>query len=229
MMEQMKVSTSDVHLRYLYGCEGDVQPDNTLRFRRGVDAYNVDAYNVDGRPILSINDTGYVWVADTPEAEPIAKHWNDDKLLMRVTRRKLEQNCMRHLKNLKEYETLQFKAAPPPDVYMFSIEAKVKNNLVLSCLATGFYPKDIVLKITRNRRVLTVEDGLMSTGVRPNEDDTFQRRDSVEILKSNLSTYRCEIIHAASGLSVTEVWGQKLLLVFPHLSFLFCGRSIPFS
>ncbi|KAK2830872.1 hypothetical protein Q5P01_018803 [Channa striata] len=77
-----------------------------------------------------------------------------------------------------------------------------------------FYPKDIVLYIRRNGRALTPEDGLITSGVRPNHDDTYQRRDSVEILRSDVSTYTCEVIHRATNVYVNEVWDQKL----PHTS-----------
>ncbi|KAK2830871.1 hypothetical protein Q5P01_018802 [Channa striata] len=70
---------------------------------------------------------------------------------------------------------------------------------MLTCLATGFYPKDIVLYIRRNGRALTPEDGLTTSGVRPNHDDTYQRRDSVEILRSDVSNYTCEFSHEATG------------------------------
>lgn len=98
----------------------------------------------------------------------------------------------------------------PPEVFLFSKNAKVETNVILTCLATGFYPKDITLRIRRNDRFLTRQDGVFSSGVRPNEDDTFQRRDSVEILRSDMSTYTCEVIHSASGVHVTRAWGTSL-------------------
>ncbi|XP_069024782.1 H-2 class I histocompatibility antigen, Q10 alpha chain-like isoform X1 [Embiotoca jacksoni] len=202
LIKRMRQNESDIHvLQWMHGCEGQTQPDGSLKFHRGMDMYNYDA-----RPFLSFDDAHQVWVAPTDEALTTKRKWDNVPVLKEYTKGYLEKECMDWLKKFMTYSNSQMKKASPPDVYVFSMEAKVKNNLVLSCLATGFYPKDIVLKITRNHRVLTREDGLMSTGVRPNEDDTFQRRDSVEILKSDLSTYSCEIIHAASGLNVTKVW-----------------------
>uniref|UniRef100_A0A3P9DP61 Ig-like domain-containing protein n=1 Tax=Maylandia zebra TaxID=106582 RepID=A0A3P9DP61_9CICH len=79
--------------------------------------------------------------------------------------------------------------------------AKVETNLILTCLATGFYPKDIIVRIRRNGRVLTAVDGLTSSDVLPNDDETFQRRDHVEILKSDLSKFSCEVFHEATGVN----------------------------
>lgn len=96
---------------------------------------------------------------------------------------------------------------------MYTSDAKVDTNIVLTCFATGFYPKDIFLFIRREGRVLKEEDGLVSSGTRPNEDDTYQRKDSVEIVKTDMSTYTCEIIHEASGMKVLKQWGKTSLYV----------------
>ncbi|XP_017162853.1 beta-2-microglobulin-like, partial [Poecilia reticulata] len=96
-----------------------------------------------------------------------------------------------------------------PEVYLFTRKAKVGANTILTCLATGFYPKDITLQIKRNGRVLTIEDGLKTSGVLPNEDDTFQRKDYVEILKSDASTYTCKVIHPASKMHVEKNWDHN--------------------
>ncbi|XP_013770652.1 RLA class I histocompatibility antigen, alpha chain 11/11-like [Pundamilia nyererei] len=94
----------------------------------------------------------------------------------------------------------------PPEVFVFAKKAKVETNLILTCLATGFYLKDIVVRIRRNGRVLTSDDGLTSSGVLPNNDETFQKRESVEILKSDLSKFSCEVVHEATGVNVTKTW-----------------------
>lgn len=101
-----------------------------------------------------------------------------------------------------------FPSSAPPVVHLFTRKAKVETNTILTCLATGFFPKDITLHIKRNSRVLTKEDGLVTTGVRPNEDDTFQRKDHVEILKTDVSTFTCEVNHPASKLQIERKWGE---------------------
>ncbi|MEQ2202220.1 hypothetical protein XENOCAPTIV_028052, partial [Xenoophorus captivus] len=94
----------------------------------------------------------------------------------------------------------------PPKVHLFTRTAKADTNIILTCLATGFYPKDIIMQIRRNGRVLNKDDGVETTEVRPNNDGTFQKKDHVEILKSDVSTYTCEVNHPASGLHVEEKW-----------------------
>ncbi|XP_024118274.2 uncharacterized protein LOC112139674, partial [Oryzias melastigma] len=103
-----------------------------------------------------------------------------------------------------------FVFSASPEIHVFTTKAKQSSNVVLTCHATGFYPKEITLNIRRNGRILNKEDGVMSTGVRPNHDDTFQRRDYVEILRSDTAKYTCEIFHPGSGIHVNKTWDYRL-------------------
>lgn len=103
--------------------------------------------------------------------------------------------------------------APPTVDVIGSRKARAADTLLLSCLATGFPLKHVVLEIRRNGRTLAREDGVTSSGVRPNEDDTFQRRDSVEVLESDDGNFTCVLRHHASGLHVETLWGEAALWV----------------
>ncbi|XP_038581793.1 BOLA class I histocompatibility antigen, alpha chain BL3-6-like [Micropterus salmoides] len=202
---RMRQNDSDVHvLHWMSGCEGDMQPNGSITFHRGKDIYSYD-----GNDFLSFDDTNKVWVAVTEAAIRTKEKWNN-QVLIEVTRQYLENECMDSLSKFVGYEQTQLQTAPPPEVFMFSKETTVESKVMLTCLATGFYPKDIILNIKRNCRVLTKEDGVFYFGVRPNEDDTFQRRDSVEILRSDTSTFTCEVTHPASRLHVQKEWDHKL-------------------
>lgn len=97
-------------------------------------------------------------------------------------------------------------------MFVFSREANVQTNIVLTCMATGFSSINTIIQIKRDGRVLTKGDGVQSSGVRPNGDGTYQQRDQVEIPKLDESEYTCEVIHESSDLHETRVWGKKLLL-----------------
>ncbi|KAL3984454.1 hypothetical protein ACER0C_016079 [Sarotherodon galilaeus] len=203
LMERMRQneSTTPHVLQWMHGCEGETQPDGTLKFVSGMDMYNYD-----GDDFLSFNDREGVWVAPTPEALPTKRKWDGVQVLKEYTKGYLENECIDWLSKFVTYGQQQLKKKSPPDVYVFAKKAKVEANLVLTCLATGFYPKDIIVRIRRNGRVLTADDGLMTSEVLPNNDETFQRREYVEILKSDVSEFSCEVIHEATDVHVLKKW-----------------------
>ncbi|XP_047461018.1 H-2 class I histocompatibility antigen, Q10 alpha chain-like isoform X6 [Mugil cephalus] len=202
LMKRMRQNDTDVHvLQWMHGCEGEEGTDGSLQFQRGMDMYNYD-----GNDFLSFDDANAVWVAPTDAAVPTKRKWDEVQVLKEYTKGYLENECMDWLGKFRSYGENQIRQASPPEVFVFVRNAKVETNVILTCLATGFYPKDIVLNIKRNSRILTREDGVETSGVRPNEDDTFQRKDSVEIKTSDKSDYSCEVIHAASETYVKKSW-----------------------
>ncbi|XP_053190802.1 class I histocompatibility antigen, F10 alpha chain-like [Scomber japonicus] len=206
LIKRMNQTNDDLHvLQWMVGCVGETWSHGTIKFFRGVYMYNYDARN-----FLSFDDARSVWVATADIAVPTKRKWDPDQDLKEKTKGYLEKECIDWLDKFKVYGKKQMEAAPPPDVYIFTKKTRIESNLMLSCLATGFYPKDIILNIKRNDRILTREDGLISSGVRPNGDDTFQRRDSVEILKGDIASFTCEVIHKASRLFVEKSWNHKV-------------------
>lgn len=206
LMDRMRQNETDIHvLQWMHGCEGDIQPDGKLKFVRGMDMYSYDGDN-----FLSFDDTNSVWVAPNNAALETKRKWDNVQVLKEYTKGYLENECMDWLTKFMSYGEEQLRNASKPEIHLLAKSSKVQTNVILTCLATGFLPKDITLQIKRNNRIVEIEDGLKSSGVRPNQDDTFQRRDSVEILKSDTSTYTCKIIHVASGVNVETSWDHKV-------------------
>ncbi|XP_062292294.1 H-2 class I histocompatibility antigen, Q9 alpha chain-like [Scomber scombrus] len=205
LKKRMNQTDDDLHvLQWMVGCEGvTTGSDGIIKFVRGVNMFNYD-----GQDFLYFDDANSVWVAATDIAVPTKRKWDQDQGLKEKTKGYLENECIDWLSNFMVYGNKQ--AASPPDVYVLTKKTRIESNLTLSCLATGFYPKDTILNIRRNDRVLTKEEGLISSDVRPNEDDTYQRRDSVEILKNDTASFKCEVIHRASNMSVKKVWDHKV-------------------
>uniref|UniRef100_A0A673IL66 Immunoglobulin C1-set domain-containing protein n=1 Tax=Sinocyclocheilus rhinocerous TaxID=307959 RepID=A0A673IL66_9TELE len=82
-----------------------------------------------------------------------------------------------------------------PDVRVFARKAPDDHSkLVLICLATGFYPRDIEMYIRLNR--INIESQI-SSGIRPNADETFQMRSSVKIDSKDKVSYDCLVIHSS--------------------------------
>uniref|UniRef100_A0A3B5Q634 Uncharacterized LOC106700434 n=1 Tax=Xiphophorus maculatus TaxID=8083 RepID=A0A3B5Q634_XIPMA len=207
LMKRMRQNDTDTHiLQWMHGCEGETQPDGTMQFVRGMDMYNYD-----GNDFLSFDDDRQVWVAPIHAAEETKRKWDEVQVLKEYTKGYLEKECMEWMSKFRDFGKEQLLKASPPTVHLFTRKAKSETNTILTCLATGFLPKDITLYIKRNGRVLTLEDGLVTTGVLPNNDNTFQRRDHVEILKSDVSIYTCEVNHRASKMRVEEKWDHIIV------------------
>ncbi|XP_047460599.1 uncharacterized protein LOC125019686 isoform X2 [Mugil cephalus] len=104
-----------------------------------------------------------------------------------------------------------------PDVQMFTEYCSVEKNVFLLCEASGFYPHNITVNIKRSNQIITREDGVDTSDLRPNEDGTFQIRYRVEIGKSDPSVFSCEFIHAASGSRVEKFWAHPEVKMFTEI------------
>uniref|UniRef100_A0A672K7W9 Ig-like domain-containing protein n=1 Tax=Sinocyclocheilus grahami TaxID=75366 RepID=A0A672K7W9_SINGR len=103
---------------------------------------------------------------------------------------------------------LLFSSPAPPDVHVFVKKAPDdQSKLVLSCLATGFYPRDIEMNIRSDETVL---ENQTSSGIRPNADETFQMRSSVETDANHKGSYDCLVVHS----SLTQTRPDILILHF---------------
>ncbi|XP_004073954.1 H-2 class I histocompatibility antigen, L-D alpha chain isoform X1 [Oryzias latipes] len=212
LINRMRQTSNDTHvLQWMHGCVGKEDDNGNIQFERGMDMYNYD-----GDDFLRFDDEHQVWVAAADAAFPTKRKWDDVTALKDYTKGYLEKECMEWMKTFLKYSTEQEKVlstTKPPEVFMFATPAKKKSNMVLTCFATGFLPKEITMEIKRDlegkSRVLSADDGLVSSGVRPNEDDTFQRRDHVEILKTDPASYSCRVIHKATNMDVEQAWDHQ--------------------
>ncbi|XP_077404491.1 major histocompatibility complex class I-related protein 1-like [Vanacampus margaritifer] len=207
LLQRMGHNHSDLHvLQWLHGCRGQLHPNGSLTFDGGVDTYSYD-----GQDFLSFDYEGPAWVATAPAALETKRKWDAVQLLKDYTRAYLDTECISWMKKFLEYQRHRAQHKPPATVEVFARKAGTDNTLLLSCLASGFAHKGVVLEIRRNGRTLTKEDGVASSGVRPNEDDTFQRREGVEILQNDVGHFTCVLRHNASGLHVETHWDGELL------------------
>ncbi|KAI4876694.1 hypothetical protein NFI96_017968, partial [Prochilodus magdalenae] len=209
--QQIKVfehDESDGHtLQWRIGCEGGESSDGSVL----VINY-INEYGYDGEDFISYNWTLKKWTASVSQAKNMEEVWNQ-----RPNNRKCEE-CVVWLKIYLQYSTSETNQIPP-DVHVFVKKPKSNSNkLTLSCLATGFYPKDVVVRLRKLNTSLP-EHLLTSSGVRPNEDGTYQLRKSVEIQKDHTADYDCYVTHS----SLKESIITKLV---PPVSQSFLGLTI---
>ncbi|XP_073714134.1 zinc-alpha-2-glycoprotein-like [Misgurnus anguillicaudatus] len=204
LMERMKHNESDVHvLQWRHGCEIEKQ-GNEVTFSKGIDEYSYDGEN-----FLSFDDKTSQWVAPAPAAVPTKRKWDNVPILNQYTKGYLEKECVDWLNKFREYGERELKKQSPPEVHVVAKRATGnKNNLKLTCMATGFYPKDVTLVIRKYRTSLP-DNEIESTGVRPNHDGTYQLRKSVEIAENEKADYDCFVSHITLDEPIIIKWDGK--------------------
>ncbi|XP_065146980.1 class I histocompatibility antigen, F10 alpha chain-like isoform X5 [Paramisgurnus dabryanus] len=206
LMERMGHNESDVHvLQWRHGCEIKKE-GNEVAFSKGIDEYSYDGAN-----FLSFDDKNSQWVAPMQEAVPTKTKWDKVPILNQYTKGYLEKECVDWLNKFREYGDEELKKYSAPEVRVFAKRAPGnKNNLKLTCLATGFYPKDVTLVIRKYRTSLP-EKEIESTGVRPNEDGTYQLRKCVEIAENEKADYDCFVSHITLDEPIIIKWDGKCI------------------
>ncbi|XP_048046467.1 zinc-alpha-2-glycoprotein-like isoform X2 [Megalobrama amblycephala] len=204
LMDRMRQKNdSDVHvLQWRHGCEIEGNGGNKLNFSRGIDEYSYD-----GKNFLSFDDKESQWIAPVKEALPTKRKWDDVPILNQYTKGYLEKECVDWLNKFREYGDEELRNGSPPKVYV-SAKKSTSDKLKLSCLATGFYPKDVMLTIRKYRTSLS-DNEVESTGVRPNHDGTFQLRKSVDIKEDEKAEYDCFVSHSTLKQPIIEKWDGK--------------------
>ncbi|KAL6473447.1 hypothetical protein MHYP_G00170080 [Metynnis hypsauchen] len=204
LMQRMRHNQTDLHvLQWRHGCEIE-EADGIHTFLKGIDEYSYD-----GSEFLSFDDEHMRWIAPVPEALQTKRKWDDVPILNQYTKGYLEKECVDWLSKFMEYGKESLRKHSKPDVYAFAKKSTTNSGkLTLSCLATGFYPKDVTLCVRKFSTSLP-EHMLTSSGVRPNEDGTYQLRKSVDIQEDETADYDCYVNHITLEKPVIHKWDRK--------------------
>ncbi|KAL1254940.1 hypothetical protein QQF64_013001 [Cirrhinus molitorella] len=172
------------------GCEVDKHPDGSVKI---VNAF--DEYGYDGEDFIAFDIDAMQWKDKSPKAKETKMKWDTYSFRNQYLQSYLN-NCMDWI------STFNSTISNPPALYMFTSAAPLdQSNLILSCLATGFYPKHIEMNITLNN---ITRQPFSSTGVRPSDNQTFQIRTSVEINREEKQSYECHVLH--NGQTSIKSW-----------------------
>ncbi|XP_024256647.1 class I histocompatibility antigen, F10 alpha chain-like [Oncorhynchus tshawytscha] len=205
LMNRMRHNNTGVHiLQWRHGCEIDKQPDGTLKFIKGTDQYSYD-----GDDFLAFDDATMQWVAPVDQALPTKRKWDGVQILNQYTKGYLEKECVDWLSKFMTYEDKEANKHSPPKVYAFAKKAKTAGHIRLTCMATGFYPKDVIMHIKKNGVQLTKQDGVQSDGVLPNDEESYQIRMSVQIPEADKETYECFVNHRTLKEPIVVKWDGK--------------------
>ncbi len=86
-------------------------------------------------------------------------------------------------------------SSAPPEVHVFGKRCTSdKTKIKLTCFATGFYPKDVVMTIRKYRSDLP-DNEIESSRIRPNHDGTYQLKKTVIIPEDEKADYDCFVSH----------------------------------
>ncbi|XP_048059171.1 H-2 class I histocompatibility antigen, K-B alpha chain-like [Megalobrama amblycephala] len=186
---------SDHVLQRIIGCKLEKLPDGTVK-----NLTVFDEYGFDGEDFISFNSDTMKWIDKSPKAKETKEEWD-----LQTDRNKFIKNYLE--KCVHTISTYNNTNMSSPDVHVFVRKSPDDDsNLVLMCLATGFYPRDVQMNIRLNRTKL---EDQTSSGIRPNDDETFQMRISVKIDRNDKGSYDCLLIHSSLTEPVSVEWDGK--------------------
>ncbi|XP_067272678.1 major histocompatibility complex class I-related gene protein-like [Pseudorasbora parva] len=173
-----------------YGCEWDDETEESGGF---------DQYGYDGEDFISLDLKELRYITTAPQGIPTVKKWNNDRAQLEFLKQHYDYECVYWLKALlklrKEYS--QIKA---PEVFLF----QKNSSSPVSCLATGFYPKEVSIFWFRNGKEHHEDVDLGDT--LPNEDGTFQKTSNLHVTPDNWkqNQYACEVEHNGKTFQKTD-------------------------
>ncbi|XP_048010068.1 H-2 class I histocompatibility antigen, Q10 alpha chain-like [Megalobrama amblycephala] len=196
LMKRMRDDDSDVHvLQWRVGCEVEQQGDE-VKFSKGISEYGYDGEN-----FLSFDNRESQWVTSAKAALPTKRKWDSIHILNQYTKGYLEKECVDWLNKFRKYGD-----SSPPDVYVFAKKSiRDKSKLKLTCMVTGFYPKDVMLTM-RKYRISLPECEIESTRIRPNHDGSFQMKKSVVIKEDEKADYDCFVTYKSIKEPIIVKW-----------------------
>ncbi|KAL2079894.1 hypothetical protein ACEWY4_023687 [Coilia grayii] len=110
-------------------------------------------FSYDGMAFLSFDDNSMQWVAPVSASLQTKRKWDGVPILNQYTKGYLEKECVEWLDKFQRYgdiELAESLKSYPPKVHIFAKNGREPGKYLLTCMATGFYPKDIKMSILKN-------------------------------------------------------------------------------
>ncbi|XP_051727525.1 zinc-alpha-2-glycoprotein-like isoform X1 [Ctenopharyngodon idella] len=185
---------SELHvLQRIIGCELEKLPDGTVNLTV------FDEYGFDGEDFISFNSDTMKWIEKNPKAKRTKNKWNSQTERNQYIKYFLE-TCTDWISSFNNTKQSQ------PDVHAFTAKYD-QYKLNLSCLATGFYPRDVQMFIRLDRTKLKCQ----TSGIRPNDDGSFQMRIGVKIDRNLKGSYDCLLIHSSLTEPASVEWDGQCI------------------
>ncbi|XP_061100045.1 zinc-alpha-2-glycoprotein-like isoform X1 [Conger conger] len=150
-------------------------------------------YGLNGEDFLYFELTRHQWVASAESALPIAKKWNRDQNNIMETEKNMKHICMSSLLDSLSMEEKESQKTFQPNASVFAKLSRNSGKVILTCLVSGFRCGNTTVEVYRDEDILTEDNGLWSSGIRPNGDGTCQLRRSLDISNSTEAPYSCGV------------------------------------
>ncbi|XP_062872169.1 uncharacterized protein LOC134333896 [Trichomycterus rosablanca] len=202
LMDRMNHNKSDLHVfQWRHGCVVKKDADGSVSF-----VNSVSEYGYDGSDFLSFDGQNLRWIAAVPAAEATKWKWDNTPILNQYTKHYLEKECVDWLSKFMGYEEESIKNHTSLDVFIFAKNSVTNpDKLTLTCMATGFYPPDVQMYIRKSGTTLP-EHLTASTGIRPNDDGSYQLRKCVDITEEDKALYDCYVTHSTLNEPIITTW-----------------------
>uniref|UniRef100_A0A8D1CTM3 Ig-like domain-containing protein n=1 Tax=Sus scrofa TaxID=9823 RepID=A0A8D1CTM3_PIG len=143
--------------------------------------------------------------AVTELGRPDAKYWNSQKDILEQKRAEVDTVC-RHNYRILDTFLVPRRAEPTVTVYPAKTQPLQHHNLLV-CSVTGFYPGHVEVRWFRNGQEEAA--GVVSTGLIPNGDWTFQTMVMLETVPQSGEVYSCRVEHPSLTSPVTVEWRAR--------------------
>nr|AJD14497.1 MHC class II antigen [Muntiacus crinifrons]AJD14500.1 MHC class II antigen [Muntiacus reevesi] len=140
--------------------------------------------------------------AVTELGRPSAKYLNSQKEILEQRRGEVDRFC-RHNYGILDSFAVQRRVDPTVTVYPAKTQPLQHHNLLV-CSVNGFYPGHIEVKWFRNGH--EEEAGVISTGLIPNGDWTFQTMVMLETVPQSGEVYTCQVEHPSQTSPIRVEW-----------------------
>ncbi|XP_067281154.1 zinc-alpha-2-glycoprotein-like, partial [Pseudorasbora parva] len=185
------LNCSELHvLQRIIGCELEKRPDGS------VNLIVFDEFGFDGEDCMAYNPYAEQWIDKSPKAKETKEEGD-----LQTGRHQFLKTCRNWISTFNNTK----KSKPDVSVFAMQVSDDDKNELNLTCLATGFYPRDVQVDIRLDRTKLSHQ----TSEIRTNEDETFQMRTSVKIDRNHKGSYDCLVNHSSLTEPVSVVWDGK--------------------
>nr|QHB49916.1 MHC class I antigen [Ctenopharyngodon idella] len=178
----------------MYGCEWDDETGATNGF---------DMYGYDGEDFVSVDLKEGRLISTVPQGIITVVKWNKNRAFLELDKHYIKTVCIDWLKKYVEYGKSSLQKTVSPQV---SLLQKDPSSPV-TCHATGFYPRGIIISWMKNGQEHHEDVDLGE--LLPNEDGTFQRTSTISVTPDEWKKNKFICVVEHQGETISSILKEK--------------------